>query len=47
MPEFPHHVDPAHDLDMVGFGVVKASAENPSEWEPKEAFHEVARRYAP
>lgn len=46
MTEFPHHDDPAHDIDMAGFGVVMASAENPNDWEPKAAFHEVARRYA-
>jgi hypothetical protein len=45
MREFPHHADPARDLDMAGFGVVKVSADDPWRWEPKEAFHEVARRY--
>jgi hypothetical protein len=45
MPDFPHHADPRQDLDMAGFGVVKVSPEDPSRWEPKEAFHEVARRY--
>ncbi|MFB4318685.1 hypothetical protein [Actinomadura sp. 21ATH] len=44
MPDFPHHPDPRHDLDMAGFGVVKQAADAPG-WEPKEAFHEVARRY--
>ncbi|MFD0855672.1 hypothetical protein ACFQ07_25750, partial [Actinomadura adrarensis] len=46
MPDFPHDPDPRHDLDMAGFGVVKAPAGAPWTWEPKEAFHEVARRYA-
>jgi len=46
MPEFPHSDDPAHDLDMAGFGVVKAKADDPAAWAAKEAFHEVARRYA-
>jgi hypothetical protein len=46
MPDFPHRADPRHDLDMAGFGVVKVSPDDPSRWEPKEAFHEVARRYA-
>ncbi|WP_188194167.1 hypothetical protein [Nonomuraea sp. SYSU D8015] len=46
MPDFPHHPDPRHDLDMAGFGVVKAPADDIWAWEPKEAFHEVARRYA-
>jgi hypothetical protein len=46
MADFPHRADPRYDLDMAGFGVVKVLAEDPSRWEPKEAFHEVARRYA-
>ncbi|NEE02413.1 hypothetical protein [Phytoactinopolyspora halotolerans] len=46
MHDFPHTEDPRHDLDMAGFGVVKTSADDPSHWEPKEAFHEVARRYS-
>ena len=25
MPDFPHHADPRHDLDMAGFGVVRVS----------------------
>ncbi len=45
MPEFPHRPDPRHDLDMAGFGVVRVSPDDPSRWKPKEAFHEVARRY--
>lgn len=45
MHDFPHADDPGHDLDMAGFGVVKTSADDPARWEPKEAFHEVARRY--
>ncbi|WP_127937926.1 hypothetical protein [Nonomuraea polychroma] len=45
MPDFPHHPDPRHDLDMAGFGVVKVPAADIWTWEPKEAFHEVARRY--
>lgn len=46
MPDFPHHPDPRHDLDMAGFGVVKALPEGPQRWAPKHAFGEVARRYA-
>lgn len=46
MPSFPHHAEPRQDLDMAGFGVVKVPADAPDTWEPKEAFHEVARRYA-
>ncbi|MGP4029375.1 hypothetical protein [Actinomadura sp. 3N407] len=44
MPGFAHHPDPRRDLDMAGFGVVRQAADAPG-WEPKEAFHEVARRY--
>ena len=46
MPDFPHRADPRHDLDMAGFGVVKVYPDGPRRWQPKEAFHEVARRYA-
>lgn len=47
MPDFPHHPDDPHrDLDMAGFGVVKVHADDVWTWEPKAAFHEVARRYA-
>ncbi|MFC5752299.1 hypothetical protein [Actinomadura rugatobispora] len=45
MRDFPHRADPGRDLDMAGFGVVKVSADDPGRWEPKEAFHEVARRF--
>jgi hypothetical protein len=46
MPEFPHDpADPAHDLDMAGFGIVKVPAGEPSAWEPKLAFEAVAQRY--
>lgn len=40
MPEFPHDPDPARDLDMAGFGLVKAPAR-----ERKAAFHAIARHY--
>lgn len=45
MPDFPHREDPALDLDKAGFGVVKVPPDDPHDWTPKEAFHEVARRY--
>ena len=35
----------SHDLDMAGFGVVKVAADDPSRWERKAAFHELARLY--
>ncbi|KAB2352297.1 hypothetical protein [Actinomadura rudentiformis] len=45
MSDFPHQPDdPRHDLDMAGFGVVKFPPDAPT-WQPKAAFHEVARRY--
>jgi hypothetical protein len=46
MPDFPHRPhDPAHDLDMAGFGVVKVAPDAPSRWERKAAFGELARLY--
>jgi hypothetical protein len=47
MPGFPHHPDdPRRDLDMAGFGVVKVRPDDVWTWDPKQALHEVARRYA-
>ena len=46
MTDFPHQTDPQLDLDMAGFGVVRISAEDPTYWEPKKAFREVASLYA-
>lgn len=45
MPDFPHSENPVYDLDAAGFGVVRTAEDDPSSWEPKEAFHTVARRY--
>lgn len=45
MPDFPHDPVPRRDLDMAGFGVVKALPDGPPRWEPKQAYGEVARRY--
>ncbi|GAA1255029.1 hypothetical protein GCM10009609_17890 [Pseudonocardia aurantiaca] len=45
-PGFPHHADPRYDLDMAGFGLVKTDPQDPTRWEPKEAFQSVARCYA-
>jgi hypothetical protein len=44
-PGFPHNPDPALDLDMAGFGLVKTDPDQPTQWEPKLAFHKVAERY--
>lgn len=46
MPDFPHRPDPCHDLDLAGFGVVAVLPEGPARWVPKQAFREVAQRYA-
>ncbi|WP_043636120.1 hypothetical protein [Nonomuraea candida] len=46
MADFPHREDPRDDLDMAGFGVVKVAPGEPGSWARKEAFDEVARRYA-
>lgn len=43
MPDFPHHDDPRLDLDRAGFGVVAVTGDGAGR--PKEAFHELARRY--
>jgi hypothetical protein len=45
MADFPHRADPRYDLDMAGFGLVKVSPDDPSQWAPKAAFHEVGRHY--
>ena len=51
-PAYPHSPDPQRDLDMASFGIVKAcpdgggDADDGPHWEPKLAFHEIARRYA-
>ena len=49
-PELTHSQDPARDLDMASYGVVKVvkgdETSGAYEWEPKLAFREMARRYA-
>jgi hypothetical protein len=45
MPDFPHHDDPRLDLDKAGFGIVKVPEDDPTNWTPKAAFHDVAQRY--
>jgi hypothetical protein len=44
--DYPHFEDPRRDLDMASFGVVKVDPDDITRWEPKEAFHEIARLYA-
>ncbi|MYW16343.1 abortive phage infection protein [Streptomyces sp. SID2955] len=48
----PHRPDdPRHDLDMASYSLTKTIKDRPDDpgsgwhWEPKEAFHAVARRY--
>ncbi|WP_370268648.1 abortive phage infection protein [Streptomyces sp. V4I8] len=48
----PHRPDnPRHDLDLASYSITKAIKDRPDDpasgwhWEPKEAFHAVARRY--
>ncbi|MFF1401735.1 abortive phage infection protein [Streptomyces sp. NPDC058294] len=51
-PDAPHRPgDPRHDLDMASYAVTKTLKDRPDDpasdwhWEPKEAFHALARRY--
>ncbi|GAA4542307.1 hypothetical protein [Amycolatopsis samaneae] len=44
--DYPHFADPLRDLDMASFSVVKIDPDDLAKWEPKAAFHEIARRYA-
>jgi hypothetical protein len=51
-PDAPHRPgDPRHDLDMASYAVTKTIEDRPDDpdsgwhWEPKEAFHALARRY--
>ncbi len=47
----PHRADPAYDLDMASYGVVRMLAEGTGvaypdlAWEPKEVFHALAAMY--
>ncbi|MEU8827121.1 abortive phage infection protein [Streptomyces sp. NPDC048636] len=50
-PDAPHRHQPRYDLDMASYSLVKAVWKTPEEptahwhWEPKEAFHALARHY--
>jgi hypothetical protein len=46
-PGHPHSADPRHDLDKAGYGLVKVIPDGAGSyrWEPKAAFHEIARIY--
>ncbi|MFD3502069.1 abortive phage infection protein [Streptomyces sp. NPDC058676] len=52
-PDSPHRPDdPLHDLDLASYSITKTLKDRPDDpdsgwhWEPKEAFHALARRYA-
>lgn len=51
-PDAPHRKDPRHDLDLASYAIVKPIWKTRDEptahwhWEPKEAFHALARHYA-
>jgi hypothetical protein len=52
-PGNPHRPDPRHDLDMAGFGVVtcypsdhELAYDRTGHFEPKPAFHTIARHFA-
>ncbi|MFI7410336.1 abortive phage infection protein [Streptomyces sp. NPDC049627] len=51
-PDAPHRPDkPRHDLDLASYSITKAIKDRPDDprsgwrWEPKEAFHALARQY--
>jgi hypothetical protein len=49
-PESPHRTDPKYDLDLASYSIVKAIWKTPDKpgawhWEPKEAFHALARHF--
>lgn len=51
-PDAPHRTDsPRYDLDMASYSITKAVKDRPDDprsdwhWEPKEAFHRLARHY--
>ncbi|MGW4031223.1 abortive phage infection protein [Streptomyces sp. NPDC004838] len=50
-PDQPHRSEPRYDLDLASYSIVKAIKDDLGDpasawhWEPKEAFHALARRY--
>jgi hypothetical protein len=53
-PDSPYSPDPAHDLDMAGFAIVRCDGPGSPDdyattgrWTPKKAFETVARRFQP
>lgn len=53
MPKYPHRKDPALDLDIASYGLVKSYTDRNGitypdmPWEPKQAFHTLAEFYRP
>jgi hypothetical protein len=52
-PDAPHRADnPRYDLDMASYSITKTIKDRPNDpssgwhWEPKQAYHALARRYA-
>jgi hypothetical protein len=51
-PDAPHRRNPRYDLDMAGYSIVRTIWDTPADpapdwhWEPKAAFHALARRFA-
>ncbi|MFI6642840.1 abortive phage infection protein [Streptomyces sp. NPDC050504] len=51
-PDSPHRPEPKLDLDMASYSIVKSVKDRPDEpaspwhWEPKAAFHALARHFA-
>jgi hypothetical protein len=51
-PDAPHRRDPRYDLDMAGYSIVRTIWDTPADpaprwhWEPKLAYHALARRFA-
>ncbi|MFI7104200.1 abortive phage infection protein [Streptomyces sp. NPDC050161] len=50
-PDAPHRPEPRYDLDMASYSIVKTIKDRPDDpasdwhWEPKQAFHALARAY--
>jgi hypothetical protein len=50
-PSYPSNADPRYDLDTASYSLVRTwpagrnTTRSPLPWEPKEAFHAVARCY--
>jgi len=51
-PDAPHRRDPRYDLDLASYSIVRTLWDSPAQpgpgwhWEPKLAFHALARQFA-